>query len=146
MTRLLLDVMLGKLATYCRMCGIDAAYALDRGIEADDHLLELAREEDRTLVTRDAELADRTADVIWIDSLDVDGQLRELEAAGVALLLTRPSRCSHCNAPLVHVDEGTTPAYAPDPAQDDVYRCADCGQHYWQGSHWNDVEHRLSDL
>ena len=39
--RLLLDAMLGKLATYLRMCGHDAAYALDRGVEADDAVRDL---------------------------------------------------------------------------------------------------------
>jgi uncharacterized protein with PIN domain len=35
-TRLLLDAMLGNLATYLRMCGYDAADATDRGVEAAD--------------------------------------------------------------------------------------------------------------
>jgi uncharacterized protein with PIN domain len=47
MTRLLLDAMLGRLATYLRMCGYDAAYALDEGIEADDAVLDWARRDDR---------------------------------------------------------------------------------------------------
>ncbi|TKX52332.1 hypothetical protein EXE45_19560, partial [Halorubrum sp. SP9] len=51
--------MCGKLATYLRLCGYDAAYALDRGVEADDRLLDLAADEGRTLVTRDRELAAR---------------------------------------------------------------------------------------
>lgn len=34
--RFLLDAMLGTLTTYLRMCGYDAAYALDHEIEADD--------------------------------------------------------------------------------------------------------------
>ena len=113
--RLLLDVMLGKLATYLRMCGHDAAYALDResaddggkgagagedrsgreagndgesevtGIENDDALLALAREEDRRLVTRNADLAARADDTLLVSATDVDEQLRELGAAGVDL-------------------------------------------------------------
>lgn len=55
----LLDAMCGTLATYLRMCGYDVAYALDRDAEADDRLLDLAAAEDRTLVTRDRELAER---------------------------------------------------------------------------------------
>jgi hypothetical protein len=47
---LLLDVMLGKLATYLRMCGYDAAYAVERGIEADDALLARADAEGRLAV------------------------------------------------------------------------------------------------
>jgi hypothetical protein len=38
--RLLLDTMLGKLATYLRMCGYDAAHALDEEVESDAVLLE----------------------------------------------------------------------------------------------------------
>jgi hypothetical protein len=65
--RFLLDAMLGKLATYLRMCGHDTAYALDRapdgghanapeddasaGIEDDDELLALARAEGRRIPT-----------------------------------------------------------------------------------------------
>ncbi|MFT4921417.1 MAG: hypothetical protein ACI8XM_000614, partial [Haloarculaceae archaeon] len=48
--RLLLDTMLGKLATYLRMCGYDTVYTLDEGIEDDDAVLALATEQDRTVV------------------------------------------------------------------------------------------------
>jgi uncharacterized protein with PIN domain len=91
--RLLLDVMLGKLATYLRMSGHDAAYALDRGIETDEEVLALARAEDRRLLTRDADLAARVENAIPIESTDVEGQLRELRNAGVDLSLDRPERC-----------------------------------------------------
>lgn len=53
--KLLLDVMCGGLTSYLRMCGHDTVYALDRGVEADDRLLAIAHEEDRTLVTRDSQ-------------------------------------------------------------------------------------------
>jgi len=59
--RLLVDAMLGKLARYLRMCGYDAAYALDRGLEADEDLLAVARDEGRQLLTRDRQLADRAS-------------------------------------------------------------------------------------
>lgn len=52
---LLLDVMCGTLATYLRMCGNDAAYALDRDVEADERLREIAADENRVLLTRDEE-------------------------------------------------------------------------------------------
>ena len=51
--RLLLDVMLGKLAVYIRTCGYDAAYAGDRGLEADARIREVAASEGRLLLTRD---------------------------------------------------------------------------------------------
>ncbi|WP_435179707.1 Mut7-C RNAse domain-containing protein [Halorussus sp. AFM4] len=143
--RLLLDVMLGKLTTYLRMAGYDAAYALDRGIEADDRLLDLADAEDRLLVTRDADLA-RRADGLLLESRDVTDQLRELTDAGFALGLSEPARCSACNAELAAVDPAAeTPDYAPDPAETRVWRCPACGQHFWKGSHWASVAETLAD-
>ena len=166
--RFLLDAMLGKLATYLRMCGHDAAYALDRrgasdgrredgtgndgggegggGIEDDDALLALARREDRRLVTRDADLAARADDAILASATDIDEQLRELRAAGVDLSLDRPERCSRCNGRVERVDEGETPDYAPGVDERRVWRCRACGQHYWKGSHWKDVRERLRNV
>ena len=145
MERLLLDVMLGKLATLLRMCGYDAAYALDRGIEADDEILALAEAEDRLLITRDRELAARAERSLLLESKDVDDQLRELEMAGIELSLDEPSRCAACNESLEPVSAGEeTPEYAPDPDEQPVWCCPDCGQYFWKGSHWDDVETRLT--
>ena len=81
--RLLLDVMLGKLAVHLRMCGYDAAYALDRDVEADDRLQAIATEEARTLLTRDEQFAARTPGALLLTTRDVEDQLWELEDAGV---------------------------------------------------------------
>ena len=144
MERLLLDVMLGKLATLLRMCGYDAAYALDREIEADDEILALTEREGRLLITRDRELAARAERSILLESKDVDDQLRELKIAGIELSLDEPSRCAACNDSLDPVSAGEeTPEYVPDPDEQPVWRCPTCGQHFWEGSHWDDVEQRI---
>jgi uncharacterized protein with PIN domain len=143
--RLLLDVMCGKLAVYLRFCGHDAAYALDRGVEDDDAILAWAREEGRTLVTRDAE---RAGDAVLVCATAPVDQLRELRAAGVDLTpADRPTRCGRCNGVLERVAEDAgAPSYAPDPAETAVWRCADCGQRFWRGSHWDDVRETLAGL
>ncbi|MFC4549930.1 MULTISPECIES: Mut7-C RNAse domain-containing protein [Halorussus] len=140
--------MLGKLATYLRMCGYDAAYALDRDEEADDRLLELAREEGRLLVTRDAALARRAGDAgVLLESRDVTDQLAELRSPGFELGLSEPTRCSACNSELVEVGDGeTTPEYAPDLDERRVWRCPACGKHFWKGSHWDRVAETLNGL
>jgi len=142
------DALLGKLATYLRMCGYDTAYALDRDAEADDALLALAETEGRRLVTRDEGLARRVSDAILLTKRDVPDQLQELSAAGVELELSaEPVHCGTCNAPVEAVDRTEpTPEYAPDPAETDIWRCRDCGQHFWQGSHWDDMADTLADL
>jgi uncharacterized protein with PIN domain len=145
--RLLCDAMCGNVAVYLRMCGHDAAYALNRGVEADDRLLELARAEDRRLVTRDRQFAARADDAILLRSTDVRDQLRELADAGVDLTLTdEPERCGQCNAPVERVEAEPTPEYAPDPGETGVWRCVECGQHFWKGSHWDDVRETLAEV
>jgi hypothetical protein len=140
--------MLGRLARYLRMCGHDAAYALDRGVEDDDALVAIARAEGRTLLTRDASLAARAADATLLVEREVTDQLRELRAAGVDVSLAdRPTRCGACNGPLDTVAAtADLPDYAPDPAETAVWRCRRCGQCFWKGSHWDDVRRRLADL
>lgn len=149
--RLLLDVMCGGLVAYLRMCNHDTLYAGDRELEGDDEILETAREEARTIVTRDVELADRAAESpgsILLGSRDVEAQLAELAAAGIDLeLAAEPRFCGRCNGPLEGVDcSAETPEYAPDPADVDVRQCRSCGQHFWRGSHWDRVERTLSRI
>ncbi|WP_380675524.1 Mut7-C RNAse domain-containing protein [Salinigranum sp. GCM10025319] len=144
--RLLLDAMLGKLARYLRMCGYDAAYALDREVETDEELLALAEREGRRLVTRDRQLAAR-AEGVRIDSKVIDGQLRELRDAGFELSLSEPARCGRCNGPVDPIPPNeAVPDYAPDPTETRCFRCRDCGQVFWKGSHWDDVRERLAGL
>jgi len=171
--RVLLDAMCGKLATYLRMCGYDAAYALDRGVEADDRVLSLAADEGRLLVTRDRELAARAADrdpgAVLLTERDVLDQLREVAAAGLPVALAaEPTRCGECNGPVervgpegADVDPDDRPEYVPDdvgasPAADSdsaadagprpAWRCRDCGRWFWKGGHWESVAARLDDL
>lgn len=135
--------MLGKLATYLRMCGYDAAYAHEEGIEADEELRKVARREGRTLLTRDEELAARMADAILLESLEIEGQLGELAATGIRLELPdEPERCSVCNGRVLAVGNGQHPPYAPDD-EEEIWQCRDCGQYFWKGSHWDRVRETL---
>jgi len=145
----LLDVMCGKLATYLRFCGYDAAYALDREVETDDAILAMACEEDRRLLTRDVALAERAGDRgFLLHDRDVEGQLRELAAAGLDLTLDeRPARCGVCNGPVERVPaDASVPEYARDPGETAVWRCRTCEQHFWKGSHWRRVKETLAEL
>ena len=145
--RVLVDVMCGTLATYLRMCGYDALYALDRGIEADDELATLAVETDRTLLTRDRALAARIEDAVRLTERDVLDQLRELDAAGYAIeLADEPTRCGACNGPVERVAlDAPRPSYVPADGPERHWRCRDCGQWFWKGSHWASVDERLAE-
>jgi len=145
--KLLLDAMCGGLRAYLRLCGHDTAYTLDRGVEGDDAIAALAREEDRTVVTRDRDLA-AAADGILLRERDPVDQLRELAAAGVDLTPTdEPERCGRCNGPLDRVpDDEPTPEYAPDPSDTPVWQCPDCDQCFWKGSHHERMVETLASV
>lgn len=149
-TRLLLDVMLGKLATYLRMCGYDAAYAMDGdGTDpGDDQLLARANAERRVLLTRDVSLARRADQNVLLAGRTPLDQLRELDSVGFRIELDdEPARCGSCNGVVEPLSDGDPrPEYAPDPAETALWRCRDCGQVFWRGSHWRDVDARLTDL
>lgn len=135
------------------MCGHDTAYVLD-GTTPEDPATEdavlarRARAEDRTLVTRDVQLAGRVGGSVLLESRDVDDQLRELRAAGVPLELDdTPTYCGTCNGPLERLGEDErTPEYAPTPDAVAVWRCRRCGQCFWKGSHWERVGEMLAGL
>ncbi|MXR50573.1 hypothetical protein GRX03_02980 [Halovenus sp. WSH3] len=138
--RLLLDVMLGKLATYLRMCGYDTLYAQEEGIEADDALAALAESEGRTLVTRDQELAERTDGAALLSSREIEDQLAELHEQGFRIELPdQPERCSVCNGRVRALGEDESrPGHAPDGIEE-IWQCRDCEQYFWKGSHWDRV-------
>jgi hypothetical protein len=143
--------MCGGLRSYLRMCGHDAVFAPDRRldgepVEAADAVLALAGREERRLVTRNGHLAERASDALLVGEHDPVDQLRELHAAGVDLTLEEPPTfCGACNGSLTRVaPEEPTADYAPDPRETAVWRCTDCGQQFWRGSHWERVERTLA--
>ncbi|AWB26787.1 Mut7-C RNAse domain-containing protein [Halococcoides cellulosivorans] len=142
----LVDVMCGSLATILRMCGYDTAYALDRGIEADDALRALADDEGRALLTRDRDLGAGDG-AVTLSATDTDAQLSQLAARGLDLGLPDvPRRCSACNGVLERVESGPTPDGVPDLDERPVWRCPDCSQFFWRGSHWDAVADRIAAI
>jgi uncharacterized protein with PIN domain len=139
--------MLGKLAVYLRLCGHDTVYALDRDEERDDELVATADREGRTLLTRDVDLSNRPERAFLLTERDPTDQLRELADAGLALTPTvEPVRCGRCNGPVGAVaDDESTPEYAPDPNEREQWRCRDCGQVFWKGSHWDRMRGTLRE-
>ena len=142
---LMVDAMLGKLAVYLRMCGYDAAYVGDRDPDDEPALLERARAEGRVVLSRDRALVDRADEAVLVAEREVDAQLAELRAAGFELRLADPpTRCGRCNGALEPVPAGAArPDYAPEPDEVDCWRCLDCGQWFWKGSHWDRVRARV---
>jgi len=144
--RFLVDAMLGKLARWLRLLGHDAEYGRDA---SDEELLERARAEGRLLLTSDVELF-RRALHSGVRALLVKGSTEEERLAQLASELgirlevdMTASRCPKCNSPVVEVPKEAVRGLVPEGSwrrYDRFWRCVGCGQVYWQGSHWSNIE------
>lgn len=148
--KFIVDRMLGKLAKELRMLGYDTLYDR-RGDTAG--LLEIARQQGRTVVTRKTVLpTSRPEDRIIRIRADVPHlQLKELIAEA---LLSRSeakpfSRCVLCNLLLAEIPPGEAEGKVPDFVlyhHTEFFRCPECGRIYWKGTHQKNMEKWLEEV
>jgi hypothetical protein len=141
--RFAVDVPLGALARYLRLCGFDAWYRNDAG---DEEIASLAAAQRRVLLTRDRELLKRriVSHGCFVRSRRPREQLaevcRRLDLSG----LIRPfTRCTRCNEALRQVDKEQVLGRLPDATRrchEGFQECAACGRLYWRGSHARRLE------
>ena len=148
--KFLCDEMLGRLARWLRLLGLDVAYVQ----HVDDAtLLRVAEVEGRFLLTRDEALAAAAGPerALRVHALEPDAQLREVALAlglrpDPALLL---SRCSLCNASLLAATRAESEGHVPPwvwEAHEPSWRCPGCGKFYWRGTHTARIEDVLRSL
>ena len=137
--RFLLDVHLGRLATYLRLLGFDARYENDVD---DETLADLAQRSERVLLTRDRRLLMRKQITygFCLHSRDPQQQLvAVLRRFNLFDEIDPWQRCLRCNGRLrpvakeqvLHRLEPKTKKY-----YDEFHACEACGQVYWKGSHY----------
>jgi len=147
--RFVLDVQLGTLARYLRLCGFDAMYRSDW---RDERLAHFAFAERRVLLTRDRELLKRS---VVTHGYFVRADKPRLQLAEVCSRLDLAgriapyTRCIRCNAPLEDVTKAAVAATL-EPATRRYYdtfrRCTGCQRVYWRGSHVARMERLLAEL
>lgn len=143
------DCMLGKLARWLRALGFDVLYSSKTG---DDELLNIARREGRTLLTRDTRLLGRakTFPALRITSEKWDEQVIQVLSAFDLKDEVRPfSRCLDCNRRLKPL--------AKDKARNLVVPfvleharafalCPNCGRIFWTGTHFDDMHSKIDAI
>ena len=147
----LCDAMLGGLARWLRAAGYDAEFQY--GID-DRHLVRLARESGRTLLSSDGPLFQRK--IIkdgLVKALYVPRQLTKLQQLRFVLealkLPLAEARCMSCGGPLEEVPKHSVTGEAPPLAYrncDRFWRCSRCGKLLWQGTHWQRIITRLQEI
>ena len=147
--KFLADGMLGKLTRWLRMLGQDVIYSTQL---SDNELLDLAKAEGRVLLTKDFELNKRAIsrglDAFYAEGKTESARLAEVaKRYGVKLEIDMDkSHCPICNTPL----KAAAKEQLKDELEQNTYiyydkfwKCPNCGQVYWQGAHWKQINSTL---
>ncbi len=142
------DEMLGRLARYLRIVGLDTTY--ESGVD-EDELLRRVRVEARILLTRDRTLARRAPGSVLLESVRIEDQWRELRTRYPALPVEpKFVRCTVCNGRLTlwpRADQHRPASGVPERLFESgipLFRCEICLHVYWEGSHTDSVRKRLT--
>ncbi|MCX4186941.1 Mut7-C RNAse domain-containing protein [Methylophaga sp. OBS4] len=147
--RFIADTNLGKLAHYLRLLGFDCLY---RNNFSDAEVAETASQQHRIVLTRDRKLLQRKIIThgYFVRAVMPREQAREvLKRLDLYQDINPFSRCANCNGPLLYVPKSQiADRLAPltHKHYDDFRICNDCGQIYWQGSHYHRAMKLLADL
>lgn len=147
--KFILDVHLGRLAKYLRLCGFDSLFS---AFYDDREIIEVAVRESRVILTRDRLLlkSATAATGYLVKSQCHEEQLREIfEEYGLKEQVKLFSRCIACNTLLEDVSKEEiadrlltdTRAY-----YDRFRRCPGCDRIYWEGSHYENMKKSLLPL
>lgn len=145
----IVDSHLGRLATYLRLLGFDAAYRNDY---EDDELANQAYEPNRILLTRDRRLLMRRLIVygFCLQTRDPRRQLKDvLHRYGLHDQIQPWRRCLRCGARLrpvpkeeiLHRLEPKTRSYYHE-----FHICEQCQQIYWKGSHFEPLRQLIEEI
>jgi uncharacterized protein len=143
------DVMLGKLAKWLRVMGIDVLYEPDG---TDAQLLQCAERCGRILLTRDRSLMRRQgpAQRFYIESDYYHEQVRQVvQRFRLAKSIQVFSRCLQCNASLRAIAKQCVAERVPpyvQATQMTFKHCAICDRLYWGGTHRDNMLRQLQAM
>jgi len=134
--RFIADAMLGRLARWLRLLGLDTLYYRDI---SDGDLIRLALHDNRIILTRDTHFlkVKNLRNLFIVHSDNPVEQVMEV----ISLLDVKefgPGRCARCNGVLDSVDRNTIIDQVPEYVFHNFssfFKCRDCGNVYWEGTH-----------
>jgi len=147
--KFVIDVHLGRLASYLRMMGFDSLYRNDY---SDNELASVAHHEGRILLTRDRGLLKRSEVThgYYIRASQPTEQLIEVMRRFNLSRLAAPFKlCIRCNGMLEDVSKERVLQQLPPMVQErhaQFRRCRNCGQAYWRGSHYEHMRRFLAQV
>jgi uncharacterized protein with PIN domain len=149
--KFLADGMLGKLTRWLRILGQDVIYSTEFN---DTQLLETAKKEKRILLTKDLELYKRAItrglNAYYIEGKSESKRLAELaKRYNIELMIDLDkSHCPICNTKI----QETPKEELADQIEKNTYKyynnfwkCPKCGQIYWRGAHWKQINNTINE-
>jgi uncharacterized protein len=137
--------MVGKLARWLRVLGVDVAYS---NTYKDNEILSIAIAENRVVLTRDTGLAARrtSARIVLIKSDDymqqIDQVIREFGLDNFEVF----TRCLECNVVLTPVSKESVFERVPPYVyltQERFAVCFSCNRVFWHGTHADQMLKRI---
>ncbi len=147
--RFVVDVHLGKLATYLRLLGFDVLYRNDY---SDEELAAISCLQERILLTQDRPLLKRRIVTYgyFVRSQTPKHQIIEvLQRFDLFAEIMPYRRCLRCNGLLERVDKASVADQIPPYTRlfyHDFSRCQSCAQIYWQGAHHRRIQQLIDDI
>jgi hypothetical protein len=147
--KFILDVHLGKLAKYLRLCGFDTFYKINCN---DDEIISISVLDKRIILTRDKELLKNKKVILgfWIRSQHPEEQMKEVFRKFDLRKFVRPfTRCLECNGILEDIPkEEIIHRLMPNTRQyyDEYKKCSVCDHIYWKGSHYERMKKYIENI
>ncbi|KYK33215.1 MAG: hypothetical protein AYK22_01520 [Thermoplasmatales archaeon SG8-52-3] len=149
--KFLCDQMLGTLAKWMRIYGLDTFFA--EGEIDDSKLIDICNKENRVMVTRDKNLISRAKreniETIEIKTTDIDEQIMKV-IKGIKieskLIL---SRCILCNSLVEEVKKEKIKGKIPKKSYEnnkEFWYCKKCDKIYWKGSHFENMIDKINQI
>jgi uncharacterized protein with PIN domain len=147
--QLFCDAGLGGLARWLRASGCEAIWIQDI---TDEELVQRALQLHAIIITTDSFLLDRRLIAQGeIKALWVPPSLTRFEQLALVLaelnIKPEPSRCMKCGGELIEVPKESVKDRIPPKTLrwvDQYFLCQRCGQLFWHGTHWHNIQKQLA--
>ena len=143
----IVDAMLGKLAKKLRLLGYDSLYSSNMD---DDKIIQLAKNENRILLTKDVPLCHKAKKQQFLavqitsdDEIEQFQEINEKASFGKCTVGGGSSRCPVCNGELQHIEKNDVSEKVPTGVFEnmkDFWNCTKCEKIYWEGTHIKNLQ------
>ena len=136
--------MLGRLAKWMRLLGLDTVYFRDTNGKT---IIYHSKKRGRTILTRSKVLSEKYDNLILIESENLIEQLKQITS--IVKINLPFSRCPVCNTETEKVSKeeikNVVPPYVFE-TQNDFKRCPECGRVFWKGTHYKEIKKVINEI